>query len=264
MRLGVFGILAAATVAHAKLGVKTKERVLEPEDVGRMHTEAFDKLGELVNERGGLTDIELMHEVSKISAAYCPKGDGLCQANAYKASLDEFENSKNGKRLINYPGHFDAEVRAHMNRMHRTIKGFKGDNFEEVMETLHEIQTDLQDMKDVDFASQATGLATISVAMESTELWKNAYTEKQHPLHRHLANGSKNHDAPWESVKWEDVILADVNATLAQSISLVQQVGTNNPFTVIALPPILFISVVQFAIPASVLAAFPNGTRTGV
>jgi len=26
MRLGVFGILAAATVAHAKLGVKTKER----------------------------------------------------------------------------------------------------------------------------------------------------------------------------------------------------------------------------------------------
>ena len=232
---------------------------LRPSDVGRLHTNAFDKLGDLINNGKEMSEVELMMEVSKISSSFCPNGDSECEAHAYKATITEFDRAKKGNRVINYPNEFDGKVRALMNQMHRTLRRYDGSQQEKVMGKLYDIQNKLENMEDVDTLSQTAGLVTISVALESTKLWSSAHKEDSHPLHRSLST-YRSHGNRKLQVVYENVILADVNSTLANSISLVNTIGTNNPFTVFGIPPILFISVVQFAIPASVNAAFPNGT----
>jgi len=258
MHLQLFSLFTLAALASAKISGKSKNRALKPKDIGKIHTSAFDSLGKIIDERENMTEVELMMEVSKISSSYCPKGDAACEANAYKATLLEFERVKEGSRLIKYPQDFDGEVKALMNKMHRTLRKYDGSDHEKVMETLYDIENELENMKDVDVASQATGLATISVALESTKLWTSAHEEKSHPLHRVLV--AKKSERKLQTVVYENVILADVNATLANSIALVGTIGTNNPFTVFALPPIIFISVIQFAIAASTVAAYSSST----
>lgn len=260
MRLGLLGLFTLAAIAEAKLAGKKKDEgmKLKPSDVGRLHTNAFDKLGEILNTRKEMSEVELMMEVSKISSTFCPKGDSECEAHAYKATVTEFDRAKKGNRVIEYPRNFDGKVRALMNRMHRTLRGYDGKDQEKVMGKLYDIQNKLENMKDVDTLSQTTGLVTISVALESTKLWSSAHQEETHPLHRSLATAHNQRDRKLQVV-YEDVILADVNSTIANAISLVGTIGTNNPFTVLAVPPILFISLAQFAIPASVNAAFPDG-----
>jgi len=252
MRLGVFGILAAAAVAQA-----SEHRELKAQDVGLLHTEAFDQLGDIFSNKENMDSVDMMMEVSKISAAFCPPNDAQCSANAYKATVTEFDRASSGNRIIEYPKDFNLEVRAQLNKMHRTMRDYDGSEYEHVMHTLEEIQNDLQDMENVDTASQIVGLSSVSVAMESTKLWTSAYSDPEHKMHRSLtANGHEGHRKL--QIVYEEVILADVNATLANAIDLLDTLGTNNPFSIFAVPPVFFVAIVQYAIPASVIAAYPE------
>jgi len=259
MRLGVFGILAAAAVVHAE--VVSQQRELRAEDVGLLHTEAFEKLGDILanSEKKGSAD--MMLEVSKVSAAFCPPNDAQCAANAYKATVTEFDRASEGSRVIQYPKEFNIEVKAQLNKMHRTMSDYDGSDYQHVMHTLGEIQKDLQGMEDVDAFSQITGLSAVSVALESTKLWTNAYTDPEHKLHRSLT-ANKHEGQRKLQIVYEDVILADVNATLNNTIELLKDLGTNNPFSILAVPPVFFVAVVQYAIPASVIAAYPDAVES--
>lgn len=259
MRLGLFGILSLAALGDAKLLANKEHRDLTAHDVGALHTDAFEQLGSIINERSGMSDVDMMMEVSKISAAFCPENDNVCLGNAYKATVSEFKENQSGKRLVAYPKDFNVEVRGQMNKMHRVMNDYDGSQYEKVMNTLEEIKEDLENMEDVDTASQVTGLASVSVAMESTKLWTSAYSEQEHPLHESLHGNLPNHEGHRNlQIVYEDVILSDVNATLTQSIKLLKELGTGNPFSVFAVPPVVFVSIVQYAIPASVIAAYPE------
>jgi len=258
MRLGLLGFLVGATIAAAKLGEKKDIVQADPRTAGSMHTEALVQLGGLVGKEE-MSREQLMEEVGKISASFCSDDDVLCASNAKKASLDEFERASHGNRIIEYPKDFDVEVRAQLNKMHRVLRDYDGSTYEEIMETLSQIQKDIEDMKDVDYSAQITGLAAVSVALESTELWTNAFSNEEHSFHRSLVKSTRNGERKLQS--YEGVITADINATIAMTIEFIQDLGTGNPFLFLGIPPIILISVIQFAIPASVIAAFPNGTE---
>lgn len=259
MRLGLFSILSLAALANAKLVANKEHRDLKANDVGALHTDAFEQLAEVINGRDSISDVDMMMEVSKISASYCPPTDGLCLGNAYKATVSEFKENQSGYRPVVYPKDFNPEVRVQMNKMHKAMANYDGSQYEKVMDTLGEIQDELEDMKDVDTASQVAGITSVSVAMESTKLWTSAYSEVEHPLHDSLKASLPMHEGHRKlDIVYEDVILADVNSTLSNSIALLKKLGTDNPFSVFAVPPVLFVSILQYAVPASVIAAYPE------
>jgi len=250
----------------AKLGEKNQEQVLNSRDVGRLHTEAFNQLGEILQDKDVKT-VDLMSEVTKITASFCPPKDTTCELNAHKATLSAYGRA--GNQPVSFPDYFDTQVKAEMSKMYQSLHNYDGAHYDEVMDELNEIQTELENLDGVDYRSQVAGLNAISIALESTDLWTNAFQKEEHALHRSLVESRAGFrkleevdeavpEDDEEEIDYEAVVLADVNATLFNTIRMIDMIGTGNPFTLLAITPIFFVSILQYAVPASLQAAFPN------
>jgi len=89
-------------------------RRLTPEDVGLVHTDAFEQLTDLYKDTDNLpkSKIELMMQVSEIMEGYCDEDDTSCRNLAYEATMKEF-NNKRGRNPseIAYPDNFHAGLK---------------------------------------------------------------------------------------------------------------------------------------------------------
>jgi len=254
---------------------------LTPEDVGLVHTDAFEQLTDLYKDTDNLpkSKIELMMQVSEIMEGYCDEDDTSCRNLAYEATMKEFNIEKlRNPSEIAYPDDFHAGLKGSIDQMFETIKQIDEHNVDEVVDTLNEITNQMKDLEDVNALHQAVALSTMSVAVESTKLWHNVLiTEKEHPLRRlqidipdaldflpdiisdcntFIWNIENSCFGVTESVS--DVyliIIADVSATIQNGANFLGTVSAESPDAILLLAAWPFIVLIYFAIPGSALAA---------
>ena len=70
-----------------------------------------------------------------------------------------------------------------MDSVHETVQLSNMENINDILETLSAYQSELENIDDVDIASQMVGIASLSVAIESTKLWHQVFIDSSHPLH---------------------------------------------------------------------------------
>merc|ERR1712113_935818 len=105
---------------------------------------------------------------------------------------------------------------------------------DEVVSRLEDTEKKIMKMKNVNSMSHTTGVAGLSVAVESTKLWVPGFTEEDHYFNslvsteggsrRKLtdtADGIGDEDWDWDELEWRDIILADVNGTMANVIDMI-------------------------------------------
>jgi len=244
-------------------------RRLTPEDVGLVHTDAFEQLTDLYKDTDNLpkSKIELMMQVSEIMEGYCDEDDTSCRNLAYEATMKEF-NNKRGRNPseIAYPDDFHAGLKGSIDQMFETIKQIDEHNVDEVVDTLNEITNQMKDLEDVNALHQAVALSTMSVAVESTKLWHNVhYGEKEHPLRRLQITFSLDAFTSQSNEELFGAAASNVYATIQEDVltalekgsEMTKAVGTNSLEILIRFMPIVMIAVVYFAIPASA-NAFAN------
>ena len=240
---------------------------LKAEDVGLMHTDAFEQLTELYRNEKPKSELDMMMDVSEIVAGYCGEDDSACKNSAYEATLKTFQDKTEFDfDNIEYPDDFHAGLKQSIDSMHETIKQIDVDNLEEVVGTLLEITDEINEMEDVNEAQRAVVQASMSIAVESTKLWHNVhYVAEDHPLRHLKSSGNRKLQTPLTEetnanllgifVIPYNIISADVASGLANGVNLLNAVGGGGAAGLVYWLPVLLISIGYFAIPASLRAA---------
>jgi len=242
MLLFISTIATTLALAHAELG-RIDIRKLSPSDAGAYHTEGFEQLAERYSTKKPENPMELALDASEIAASFCPEGDHLCTANAYKATLNQFQ-SQGEPTEINYPSDFDDRIKSAMDETNTVIKSSVDRDVDDVVEELTQIQDKIEDMSDVNTSHQVVGLSAVSVAIESTKLWHQVYNDESHPLHSMLDDRRLQYS----------VVSADFEAAVNAGLNAV-----NEDVLVLAVWPGIILAVVPAAYAASIRAAFLGG-----
>lgn len=208
MRVSTVTLIAALAMANAKLRsdntqrnlirdreeklraerdpfVRFQERPMlfdiKPKEIGGLHTLAFEKLSDIYSEKGPENDFDLMVNVAEVmSNSLCPRQDSFCDAYVYQATLDEFDAPR---KEMEYPEGFNEDIKELLDVSMMSVGSMNQNNFEEVMGELSVIMDDLENMENASKDEQDLAMATVSVALESSDLWYNVYTDPDHKLH---------------------------------------------------------------------------------
>lgn len=240
-------------------------RKLRPEDAGLLHTDAFEKLAEMYTDREPRSRTDIMMDISKVMEGYCDEDDSVCKNMAYESTLKSFHADIPTMDEINYPEYFHSGLKTSFNKIGDTLKELTHDNLDDVVDTIQEITNEMRDMEDVDANQRTIALSSASIALESTKLWHNVFhSEEDNNLRRRLQGltditgfTDANILGPFEIV-WK-IVGADAAAAMNNGINLMESVGTDNSDALFAVGPIILISVVYFAIPASLNASVMLG-----
>jgi len=253
-------LLALAVMATARMDVRN----LKPEDAGLLHTAAFEDLARL--HKDGLPDseLDLMSDISEIMAEYCDSDDSFCKNLAYENTLKAFHVGQRPTE-IEYPSDYHPELRTSIDDVFKTMKQIDYDNLDEIVDTLEEIANEMNDIEDVNELHLTGALAAASVAKESIKLWHNVYiTSKNHPLTSLKSDHSRklqaelptNEDAFGPLTVVYEVVSADIKSALDGGVGLFQSnVVTEGAGGLVALPSVIAIMILFFAIPGSLNAA---------
>lgn len=243
-------ITAASTLAlvQAKLG-PVNVRKLKPSDAGAYHTEGIEQLAQKYsNEKPG-SKLDLISDVSSIAASFCPTGDSLCQSNAYKTTLQHFQNG--GKPVgIEYPSEFDSRVSDAISDVFASLKDANEDNIDSVVEDLRLIQERIEDLENANELHQVVGLSAVSVAIESSTQWHAVYSDEVHPLNKMVGRYQSGRGLGQRRAMGT-VIGVDVEAAVNAGINAI-----NNSIEVLAVWPNIVLEVIPDAYAASITAAF--------
>lgn len=182
MRLSIISIIFTAAGVCGQVNQFKFHRELSPKDVGSYHTDAFNKLGEIYKSKKPRNKIDAMKDVANIVSAYCPIDDFECKANAHMKVLDEFHSVQNGLKEIIYPEDFDSNAKDAMELALFLVRSIDEENIFDVVDKLTQIQSDLENMDD-EKGHIIGALATLSVAIESSQLWHSAINDPEHNLH---------------------------------------------------------------------------------
>jgi len=265
-------LLALAVMATARMDVRN----LKPEDAGLLHTAAFEDLARL--HKDGLPDseLDLMSDISEIMAEYCDSDDSFCKNLAYENTLKAFHVGQRPTE-IEYPSDYHPELRTSIDDVFKTMKQIDYDNLDEIVDTLEEIANEMNDIEDVNELHLTGALAAASVAKESIKLWHNVYiTSKNHPLSYLKSDHSRKLQVPPNNLHSHvfcidnpniidrctipsivyDTASEDVTKALFYGIEMMLAVDTHSANALVAWFPITIISIVYFAIPASLIKAF--------
>jgi len=261
MRIPLILSILVATSAE-----RMNVRNLTPEKAGLMHTDAFNQLTEIYRDKQPESELELMMEVSKIMEDYCEIDDAGCKSLAYESTLREFHAGSKGPREITYSESMHGGVKQSLEKMFKTLHDIDVDNLNEIVDTLNEISKDISTHDIADPLSKAVGVATVSLAIESSKLWHTVHIgSEHHPLKNLLPKNRRklqsimsdftNEQLFGPAVVVYNVVLADVTSGLANGSNMMNAAGTTSAEALIAWAPVSVIAVTYFAIPASVNAA---------
>jgi len=241
-------------------------RKLKAKDVGAMHTDAFEQLAEIYKDKSPENDLEIMMEVTKILEGYCGDDDLACKSLASEATMKEFHAGQKGKRDIKYSDAMHGDVKLSLEKMFETLKLIDDNNLDEIVDTFNEISNEISDHDEADEYSKVLGVATVSLAVESVTLWHNVHTgSMDHPLASTLVPNTRRKLQSIQEITditnnqifgpfniIYEVTVADVSAGLNNGGNLLNAIGTNTADMILGWAPAIVISVLYFAVPASV------------
>jgi hypothetical protein len=249
MKLSFASLVFLSSAAAAQ----SKKRVLKTaNDVGIIHNEAIEALAEKYKDNKPSSRLEIVNDVSELSASYCPENDSNCVAKAYeyslKAALHQLPSG------VTFPENFDGDVKSSLESTFSIIQMADALDTEDMVSLLETEQKKIQDMKGVDEGHRFAGLVGSSVAIHSTQLWKKIMNDGDHPLHKMGAHYDSNHHGRYLQGQ-DDAIAADQEIAIQTVIDLVQ----TNPLIFLTLPAVIPV-LAAAAIPVS-LYTFIFGTE---
>ena len=255
MRLSIITAASTLALTQAKLG-PMNVRKLKPSDAGAYHTEGMEQLAQKYSDEKPGSKLDLIADVSSVAASFCPPGDSLCQSNAYKTTLEHFQN--NGKPVgIEYPSDFDSRVSDAMNDVFAVLRDANEDNIDSITEQLRQIEGRIEDLEDANELHQVVGLSAVSVAIESATQWHSVYSDEDHPLNQMLGR-YQNGRGLGVRREMQNVIGIDFEAAINAGINAI-----NNSIEVLAVWPRIILEIIPDAYAASITAAFIDNYATG-
>jgi len=177
--LGAFLSISFGFV-NAELPSITDPSALDPELVGKYHTDAFLQLtnkyaSELPKD---MKSVEL--DMFKIISNYCENLE--CVRNAYQGAL---ENVPLGARRVEevVSESMNDSIKGYLKSFESAIYSVTLENTGEIISELESIQATLRGDETLDENDKYLGLAAGSIAIESTTLWVSVFNDPSHPLH---------------------------------------------------------------------------------
>jgi len=240
MLLSKITLFTALSLANAKLGIEKSHRKLpkdetkfkkfrddpfarfsgkfeslinlNPVNVGDVHNAVFSILGEAYTDEPPSNDFDVMNDVGEVMSSFCPRTDALCDAMVYKATLEEFSKGNRGLQEVTYPKGFNKEIQESLQIGADTIDLLNQNNKEEVADMLTVIRDDVENMQNVDQNEKALGVASLSIALGSLNLWHEVYTNEAHPLNQ-LVAGTIQNRRRLDETEAGDIITFEVEGT---------------------------------------------------
>lgn len=264
-------VCSAITLSNAKNEEPFSGKLNHPEDVGALHTEAFQKLADLHTVKRPADRNELLENTLTIMTSYCGKGDDACVKNMAATTKNEFEKANEGKRPL--PVTEDEKLSEIIERIRTTIDSINDENndIDGVVSELESIRQEVTNMKDTNDNLKAAVLSGISVAVESSKLWDEVYKNPEHVLHGlhdptyYYADDSERRRLDeggfgfFGSIDTGAVVWADVEAAISAAMSAVNG-DIGELFTNIQS---ILMSALTGAIPASVSFFFSGAGGSG-
>jgi len=169
---------------------------LDYKDAGTLHNAAFEVLALSIDtNKNQINPMELMMEVNNIMGAMCPAGDMICESMTSKATVRAFQQEETHSGVLTFPDSMDNKVEQHLRLAQTVIQSMDGSNTEDAINMLQKIEDDLEAMRDVVPEYQNAGIASVSVARKSAELWTKVFEDEKHPLHMMVLQEEKiTHD----------------------------------------------------------------------
>ena len=140
-------------------------------------------MGELYYSEKPSSHEDVITDITNFVSSLCPEGDSNCVYNVRKTTEEQFHSSQRGQDERLYSDDLDIKVKGILDDVYTTLDLIEADNIDDIVEKLDNIQSDLEEQNDIDQRSRMVGIATISVAIESSKLWHSAYIDITHPLH---------------------------------------------------------------------------------
>lgn len=267
MKFTLMTLFTAIAVVDAIPRRLNNGQLLYPEDVGALHTEAFETLSGMYAVKKPTSRAEMMKDAGNIMTAYCNQADSECVAYVRSVTKDEFKKADNGPRSVSYPEHFDAKLKESMDKVNFVVASVKNSvTIDDAVSELAAIKKEVEDMVDVNEGYKVAVLSAISVASESLKLWHAVYSDPGHALHgMHLPSyhssskgGDRRLDEEEEDSDEEDndgamfdpyeIIMADFKAALDAATESFEDDGVD--------PTAILVAAAAAAIPASIGAVF--------
>lgn len=175
-RFSLIALLAASSLIAST-------QAMEAHEIGDYHTQVFDMLGERYAVSKPESTLDVMMDVSEILASFCPKEDEGCESRAHALTLQGFHAAQNGPLEIDYPEDFDPKLKQHIDNIYSTIDLLDQDNLNEIVDTLTEIHENIKNADVENELHKVVAIGGSSIAIESTKLWHETFTNPNHPLH---------------------------------------------------------------------------------
>jgi len=172
-------ILLSMHSTLASLPKLTISRNLPPSQIGLYHTDAFEQLSEKLTKQIPDGTDNLVRHMVDIMSSYCHESDDECLSRAHR-SMEELQDLE--FESIEEMDGFTPSMKAYMKTVQDTIMTLDTENTEDVVESLKTIQMELEETHDIDEEERRIGLVSISVAIESSTLWSNVFSNPRHPL----------------------------------------------------------------------------------
>jgi len=266
-----FAILMVAVDARSR---QLSNGILHAEDVGALHTDAFEKLTEMYAAKKPTGKKDMMKDSYNILTSYCDKGtsDSECEAYAKDATNEQFMLSAFGPNTkLSYPEDtLDPKLQKSLAKVNSIVAMIKKtDDIDETVFNLAAVKREVEDMKDAIEAQKLVVLSAISVASESSKLWHEVYNDPDHILHgmhsptyfsgnknkRRLQVGIDDNDGGNDDDDDEGmgidifaIIMADINGAISGAVD---NINSGNPVAIL-------VGALTSAVPAS-MAASPLG-----
>jgi len=233
------------------------------EDVGQMHTDAFEKLAEMYAVKKPTDRKDMMNDSVTLMQSYCAEEfKSECEDYVKAVTETQFDITAMGpKTELSYPKDdtLSPELQKSLAKVNSIVSSVKGsDDIDDAVSELAAVKKEVEEMKDVTEEERLAVLISISVASESSKLWHSVYTDPQHVLHglhtpayfsgnngeRRLDETDETEEEESEEIDFGSVITADIDAAIEAATD---NLGTLDPVNIT-------ISAVAAAFPASLSA----------
>jgi hypothetical protein len=235
------------------------------EDVGQMHTDAFEKLAEMYAVKKPTDRKDMMNDSVTLMQSYCAEEfKSECEDYVKGVTETQFDITAMGpKTELSYPKDdtFSPELQKSLAKVNSIVSSVKGsDDIDDAVSELAAVKKEVEEMKDVTEEEKLAVLISISVASESSKLWHSVYTDPKHILHglhtpayfsgnngeRRLQEEEEEEEEEEESeeIDFTSVINADIDAAIEAATAAIETFDPVN----------ITISAVTAAVPASISA----------
>ena len=172
---------------------------LDAKDVGLYHNKAFELLGAKYETTAPTSKVDVMANIADILSSFCEDPalelqlDSNCKKKAYEMTMKGFHKNEKGPQKIDFPFDYDPTLRRSLEMIEPTLSELDENNFDEVLNTLTEIQNEIISAEDVNQVHKVVAISGSSIAIESLKLWYGAFTEPNHYLHNFISPQKQRH-----------------------------------------------------------------------